>query len=223
LCPHISSLNPKSFPILTLKITPQTVLFNDEDFHSVEILETVVRQSGVLVHRKKCLFCKVTHVSIQAFVEGLLRFANVLEATKKSFSKVNNIFRSSLLQYKEKQKCNRTPCVLTYHPCLRNSFNTIRRHLTSVEKTSKLSKVFSEPPMFAFKQPNSLGNLLVRAEMSTPNTTIGKSHSCGDKRCKCCKHMQHSSSYSSETVSQTGMVCEDTRCSITFLFFFVLK
>jgi hypothetical protein len=40
-----------------------------------------VRQSGVLAHRKKCLFCKVTPVSIQAFVEGLFRLANVLEAT----------------------------------------------------------------------------------------------------------------------------------------------
>ena len=48
--------NPKSFPILTLKITPQTVLFNDEDFHSVKILKTVVRQSDVLAHRKKWLF-----------------------------------------------------------------------------------------------------------------------------------------------------------------------
>jgi hypothetical protein len=51
----------KSFPILTLKITPQTVLFNDEDFHSVEILETVVRQSGVLAHRKKCLLFYYCH------------------------------------------------------------------------------------------------------------------------------------------------------------------
>jgi hypothetical protein len=64
-----------------LKITPQTVLFNDEDFHSVKILETVVRESEVLAHRKKCLFCKVTPVSIQGFVEGLLRLANALEAT----------------------------------------------------------------------------------------------------------------------------------------------
>jgi hypothetical protein len=38
--------------------------------------------------------------------------------------------------------------------------------------------------MIAFKQPNSLRNLLVRAEISKPNTTMGKSHSCGDKRCK---------------------------------------
>ena len=45
-----------AFPILTLKITPQTVLFNDEDFHSVKILKTVVRQSDVLAHRKKWLF-----------------------------------------------------------------------------------------------------------------------------------------------------------------------
>jgi hypothetical protein len=74
-----------------LKITPQTVLFNDEDFHSVEILETVVRQSGVLAHRKKCLFCKVTPVSIQAFVEGLIRLAKVFEATNGTLKNVTNI------------------------------------------------------------------------------------------------------------------------------------
>jgi hypothetical protein len=74
-----------------LKITPQTVLFNDEDFHSVEILESMVRQSEVLAHRKKWLFCKVTPVSIQAFVEGLLRLANLLEATNGTLKNVNNI------------------------------------------------------------------------------------------------------------------------------------
>jgi hypothetical protein len=52
----------------------------------------LVRQSGVLAHRKKCLFCKVTPVTIQAFVEGLLRLANVLEATNGTLKNVNNIF-----------------------------------------------------------------------------------------------------------------------------------
>jgi hypothetical protein len=108
---------------------------------------------------------------------------------KKSFSKAYSISRSSLLQHKENRKCKRTPCVLTYHPCPRNSFNTICEHWTSVEKNSKLSKVFPWPPMVAFKQPNTLRNLLVRAEISKPNATIDKSHSCGDKRCKCCRHM----------------------------------
>ena len=68
-----------------------TVLFNDEDFHSVKIFETVVRQSEVLAHRKKWLFCKVTPASIQTFVEGLLRLAKVLEATNGTLKNVNNI------------------------------------------------------------------------------------------------------------------------------------
>ena len=50
----------------------------------------MVRQSEVLAHRKKGLICKVTHVSIQAIVEGLLRFANVLEATSGTLKNVNN-------------------------------------------------------------------------------------------------------------------------------------
>jgi hypothetical protein len=56
--------------------------------------------------------------------------------------------------------------------------------------------------MVAFKQPNSLRNLLMRAEISKPNTIIGKSHSCGDKRGKCCTRMQHSSSYTSKVTGK---------------------
>jgi hypothetical protein len=60
-------------------------MFNDEDFHSVEILETVVIQCGLLAHRKKCVFGKVTSVFIQALVEGLFRLANVSEATNGTY------------------------------------------------------------------------------------------------------------------------------------------
>jgi hypothetical protein len=59
---------------------------------SVKVFETVVRQSEELVHRKKWLFCKVTTVSIQAFVEGLLTLANVLEVTNWTLTNVNNIY-----------------------------------------------------------------------------------------------------------------------------------
>ena len=89
---------------------------------------------------------------------------------KKSLSKAHNISRSSLLQYKEKQKCKRTPCVLTYHSCLRKSFNTIREHWTSVEKKSKQHKILHEPPIVTFKQPNSLRSMMVRVATSKPST-----------------------------------------------------
>ena len=66
--------------------------------------------------------------------------------------------------------------------------------------------------MVAFKQPNSLRNLLVRAEMSKPNTTIGKSHSWGDECCKCCKHMQHSSSYTSKVTGKQYTIFCTVNC-----------
>jgi hypothetical protein len=51
----------------------------------------MVSQSKVLAYMKKLHFCKVTPVSIQTFVEGLLRLANVLEATNGTLKNVNNI------------------------------------------------------------------------------------------------------------------------------------
>ena len=100
---------------------------------------------------------------------------------KNSFQKAESIPRSSLLTYKEKTKQKRIPCVLTYHPSLRHSFKTIRKHWTSIERNSKLSRIFPEPPMVAFKQPNSLKNLLVRADISTSSNKQGHCRPCDDK------------------------------------------
>ena len=56
----------------------------------VKIFGTVVRLSEVLAHTKKLLVWYVTNVFMQAFVEGLLRLANVLEATNGTLKNVNN-------------------------------------------------------------------------------------------------------------------------------------
>jgi hypothetical protein len=106
---------------------------------------------------------------------------------KKRLDKAHSNSSGSLFQYKKKQKCKRTHCVLTYHHSLRNSFNTIREHWASVEKNSKQYNIFPAPPMVAFKQSNSMKNQLVWGEMSKSSTTIGKSHSCGHKaQERCC-------------------------------------
>jgi hypothetical protein len=46
---------------------------------------------------------------------------------KKIFNEANNISRSSLLQYKEKQKCKRIPCVLTLLPIVVLGFDISAR------------------------------------------------------------------------------------------------
>lgn len=72
---------------------------------------------------------------------------------KKNFQKAQQTSRSTLLQYKEKKKCNRVPCVLTYHPCLKNTISTIREHWKSIEKNPRLSRIFPEPPWLRLNNP----------------------------------------------------------------------
>jgi hypothetical protein len=107
-----------------LKITPQTVLFNDEDFHSVEILETVVRQSGVLAHRKKCLFCKVTPV-----VCGVIFNVRI----GKDFGLKNSVFyiRTVLTEN------NRFLCIFPFTVFIVNEYFTLANVLEATNGTPK--------------------------------------------------------------------------------------
>ena len=52
----------------------------------------------------------------------------------------------------------------------------------------------------------------MRAEISKPNTTICQSHTCGDKRCKCCRHMQHSSSDTSKVIGKQYNIFCSVNC-----------
>jgi hypothetical protein len=61
----------------------------------------------------------------------------------------------------------------------------------------------------------------VRAEISKPNTTIGNSHSCGDKRCKCCRHNQHSSSYTSKVTGKQYTIFCTVNCKSANVIYFL--
>jgi hypothetical protein len=90
---------------------------------------------------------------------------------KKSLNKAHSNSRGSLFQYKENQKCKRTHCVLTYHHCLRNSFNTIREHWASVEKN-----------------PNSTTSFLRLPWLPSNNQTVWETCWCG-QRCLSLAHL----------------------------------
>jgi hypothetical protein len=58
----------------------------------------------------------------------------------------------------------------------------------------------------------------MRAEISKPNTTICKSRTSGDKRCKFCRHMQHSSSYPNKvTGKQYNIFCTVNCVNIIYI------
>ena len=81
-----------------------------------------------------------------------------------------------------------------------------------IERNSTLSKIFPEPPMIAFKQPDSLKNLLVRTDISKSHNARGECGPCGDKRCKCCRQMQRSSTFNSKTTGKTYKIFCSVNC-----------
>ena len=79
---------------------------------------------------KKRLGQLTNHLKRRGYKESII---------KKSFSKAHNI---GAVYFSTKKNINVKEPFVSSHPCLRNSFNTIRGHWTSVEKKFKLSKVF---------------------------------------------------------------------------------
>jgi hypothetical protein len=79
---------------MKILIIEQNCLWSDfqrENRERFWIKELRVLHPGGINRKQYSLFCKVTPVSIQAFVEGLLRLANVLKATNGTLKNVNNI------------------------------------------------------------------------------------------------------------------------------------
>jgi hypothetical protein len=55
-------------------------------------------------------------------------------------------------------------------------------HWKEIEKSETLGKLFPEPPVVAFRRPKSITDILVRAAVSRPSSTVGQCKPCGDKR-----------------------------------------
>ena len=120
------------------------------------------------------------------------------------FNKASGIDRKDLIQYKEKKTNNRVSFVITYHPALSNLSNIVREHWTTIQKHPELCKIFKEPPVWAFRKPKRLKDILVRADISPRSAYNGQCQKCDSRRCTTCKNIQciHKSSS-----THTGKEC----------------
>jgi hypothetical protein len=56
--------------------------------------------------------------------------------------------------------------VLTYHPSLEKISGIVRHHWKEIEKSETLAKLFSEPPVVAFRRPKSIKDMSAPATQS---------------------------------------------------------
>jgi len=98
--------------------------------------------------------------------------------------RAQQIDRQSALQTSQKEKNERIPFTLTYHPHNLAAKNVILKNFKLLQKDNETGRILSQPPLTSFKRNKNIGNFLVRSELKSDDQPgIFK---CARKRCNTC-------------------------------------
>jgi len=118
--------------------------------------------------------------------------------------KAANTPRTETLQpHPPRQPLQRTPLVVTFHPCLSSLPRITKKHLPILHTSRKLEKAIPNPPLVSFRRPRNLRNLLVRARVSTPAPPTNTGNTpCNSRRCKCCREIKSCNTFRSKNTGR---------------------
>jgi len=89
-----------------------------------------------------------TNIHLQSLSTHLQKRMYSRDTINEGIQRAKQIDRNQLLTYNTKTKNTRTPLVLTYHPKLSSTGKLIQQHLPTLNKSSRLQKIFPDPPPF---------------------------------------------------------------------------
>jgi len=98
--------------------------------------------------------------------------------------RAQQIDRQSALQTSQKEKNERIPFTLSYHPHNLAAKNIILKNFKLLQNDNETGRIFSQPPLISFKRDKNLGKFLVRSVLKSgdqPDT-----FKCARKRCNTC-------------------------------------
>ena len=91
----------------------------------------------------------------------------------------------------EKATNKRTPLVVSYHPNLPHLTALTQEKLPILQVSNCLKQPIPELPIVAYRQPKNFRDLLVGAELKTPDSFQAQGSSpCGHPRCRTCQHIR---------------------------------
>ena len=97
--------------------------------------------------------------------------------------------RQSALQTSQKEKNDKIPFTLTFHPHNNPVKAIILNNFKILQNDPETSAIFSQPPLISFKRDKNVGNFLVKSTFKTieePGT-----FKCARSRCKTCPFVQN--------------------------------
>ena len=81
--------------------------------------------------------------------------------------RAQQIDRQSALQTSQKEKNERIPITLTYHPHNLAVKNIILKNFKLLQNDNETGRIFSQPPLILFKLDKNIGNFLVRSVLKS--------------------------------------------------------
>ena len=98
--------------------------------------------------------------------------------------RAQQIDRQSALQTSQKEKNERIPFTLTYHPHNLAAKNIILKNFKLLQNDNETGRIFSQPPLVSFKRDKNIGNFLVRSVLKSDDQP--GTFKCARKRCNTC-------------------------------------
>ena len=102
--------------------------------------------------------------------------------------------RQSSLQMSQKDKNDRIPFTLTFHPHNLAVKFIILSNFKLLQNDPETGRIFSQPPLISFKRDKNVGNFLVRSTLKT--NELPGTFKCVRSRCKTCLFIVNTSKIS---------------------------
>ena len=139
---------------------------------------------------------------------------------KNHIERVHTVSREAALTQVQRPQNTRMVFVTTYNRTNPNIQSILLKHWNLLQIDPKLSEVFSQQPMIAFKRNKNLGNLLGSKYLSNSKVVRKKKH-CIQKRCKpcteniskkCCKQLRDTTTFKSSSTGKIFKIFHECDC-----------
>ena len=168
------------------KPTDSHLYLNVNSSHPEHVIKNIPKSQFLRLRRicsDSCDFMTKCNTFINYFINQGYNKDHLIHQAKS----IQLMKQEDLLVTKTNTKNNETPIfVTTWHPTLKSLPAILRQSHHHLENDSKLSKIFKEKPIVAFKRKKTIGNHVVRSDILKAKKTVT---SCSP--CKNCKKMCH--------------------------------
>ena len=135
-----------------------------------------------------------------------------------AFRRVKMIPRSEALKKVERKSSDRECFVIEYHPALPSITTCVRRHWAVMTgQSQKLKRFFPKPSLVAYKRARNLGEILVRAKVSTTRKSSRKSngYTLCKRLCKGCILSKRATKHSCPRTKKQWDIAAPITCQTT--------